>query len=308
MTALTLSTRAIRNPNHYADKSSWRGILDNRNQQDIFFPVSLENLDDHLGTNLTTNGEQVVIDQSQQRIIAVHGNQYSLTTNAEAFDAVNEALNVVMAKGILNTEGMYIRDDLVKRGGKVIRQYIFPNEAVAIGNGDVTMLRLVVINSYDGSCNLSILAGGFRIVCVNGQVVGERFLSLNKKHTSELDLVAVQRRIAHSVKSFQDMGNYWKVLINTSVSEAAVNDSLTQLCVTPSGVNLNKFLALTDLYKEHKKDLGANYWALYNTMTAYSTHYEVQERSIPNLAQIQLERQSEVVKVMHSKAWDLVNA
>ncbi|MDE5179221.1 DUF932 domain-containing protein [Vibrio fluvialis] len=307
-----LSTNRLVNPNSFATETTWRGILDNRTNQDIFFPVSSSPLEKHLGGSpmhgLVTNGEQVIVDESVNpcRIIAVHGKQYHLTTNEEAFTMVNYALSDLLEKGLLNSEGMYVTDALVKRGGKVIRQYILPNESVTLANGDVTHLRLVVINSYDGSCNFSVQAGGFRVVCTNGQVVGQKFLNLQKRHTSGIQLEHVQQRVIASAKSFSEMGEYWKALIETPVTQKVVEYSLAELCANSEGTNMNKFLFLTDLYKEHAKDLGANFWALYNTMTSYATHYEVPERSIGNLAQIQLDRQQDVSKVLKSKAWSVI--
>lgn len=309
--ALSVNQRLV-NPNSFATESTWRGILDNRTDPDIFFPVSISPLEKHLNgcplTGLQTNGEQVVIDESKtpSHIIAVHGKQYHLTTNNDAFTMVNYALSELMAQGKINTEGMYITDALVKRGGKVIRQYIFPNERVTMPNGDVTFLRLVIINSYDGSCNFSIQAGGFRVVCLNGQVTGDKFLNLQKRHTSGIQLEHIQQRVITSAQSFSTMGDYWKHLIETPIEQRAVEFSLAELCQGKEGTNINKLLYLTDLYKEHEKDLGSNYWALYNTMTSYATHYEVAERSIPNIEQIRLERQQVVSKVLKSKAWDAV--
>ena len=69
-------------------------------------------------------------------------------------------------------------------------------------------MRIVVINSYDGSANFSLQVGGFRIVCLNGMVSGSAFLNLNQRHSGNIQLGNIQSRLTTSVKSFEQLGEY----------------------------------------------------------------------------------------------------
>ncbi|MBF4438311.1 DUF932 domain-containing protein, partial [Vibrio anguillarum] len=131
--------------------------------------------------------------------------------------------------GHLNTNGAHIKDAVVNKGGKVIRQYIFPEHFVEIGKGDKVFLRLVVINSYDGSCGFQVQAGGFRVVCTNGLVSGERFLSLDIRHTGNCDFAKITQKIMTAIKSFDAMGNYWKKMLNTPIEQKQSDFLLTKV-------------------------------------------------------------------------------
>lgn len=292
------------NLNNIATPDSWKELcIDSRTNRDIFFDVDIAPLSDFITSGMNTNGEQAVYDITNNQLIAVHGKSYELVKNSVAYNACNAVINQLGESGLLNVEGMFIKDAVVNRGGKTIRQYIFPNESVTMPNGEQVLLRLVIINSYDGSCNFSVQAGGFRIVCTNGLVTGSKFMSVNMRHTKSICLQNIERRLTHSVSSFSRMGDYWHDLINTPITNKHADLLLANFSSEKGEVSVNKFLALSDQYKEHARDLGDNYWALYNTLTAYSTHYGVKDTNLANLEDVRLRREGEVNHLLRSKEW-----
>ncbi|MEI8659428.1 DUF932 domain-containing protein [Vibrio sp. Hal054] len=306
--------------NAIANRNNWRDLcLDDRTNSDIFFDVQLTPLADLLNKRtedalvvgnekenpfiLTTNGEQAVIDLENNHIIAVHGKDYTLIRNELAYSMINEAINKLAYAGTLNTDGMFIKDSVVNKGGKTIREYIFPEHKFSI-NADDTLMKITVINSYDGSSQFSIKVGGFRVVCLNGLVAGNNFQNLTKRHSGEVNLVDIENRITTSIASFKTMGEYWEHLIKTPISTAEVDSVLTAFCTRKgSKPSAAKFNMLDELYRGHSKTTGKNWWSLYNTLTAWSTHYEVQERNIHNKAEVILRREREVEDLLHSNVW-----
>ncbi|ELP5729204.1 DUF932 domain-containing protein [Vibrio vulnificus] len=290
--------------NNIANPTNWQHLcIDDRTNSNIHFDVAIADLSDFLNNGMQTNGEQAVYDVQNNQLIAVHGKSYELVKNAVAYDACNAVINQLGESGLLNVEGMFIKDAVVNRGGKTIRQYIFPNHSVSMPNGDLVLLRLVIINSYDGSCNFSVQAGGFRIVCTNGLVTGSKFMSVNMRHTKSICLQNIQSRLTHSVSSFSRMGDYWHELINTPITRKHADLLLANFSSEKGEVSVNKFLALSDQYKAHARDLGENYWSLYNTLTAYSTHYGVLDSNAVNLEDVRLRREGEVNQLLRSKEW-----
>ncbi len=304
---VVLETKAsIPSFNNIATEQNWRDlIVDERTDSNIFFNVDIEPASNHLPVGMTHNDEQMVINLDDNHLIAFHGSKYSLLKNADAFDAVNNAVNNLAARGVLDLDGAFIKDAVVSKGGKVIRQWFFPAHKVLVGEGDSVILRLVVINSYDGSCNFQVQAGGFRIVCTNGLVTGEKFMSLSARHTGDIQLEHVTKKIETVVSSFKGMGLYWKQLIETPLSDVHADRIITELASDKGKVSMNKWNMFDALYNDHKRDLGANYWAMYNTLTAWSTHYKVNESNIANLENVRLQREDEVSHFLRNKLWEV---
>ena len=299
--------RAVPNFNNIATEDNWRDlIVDDRTNQNIFFDVDIHPAERYLPANMSHNDEQAVVNLDTNHLIAFHGSKYSLLKNADAFDAVNNAVNVLAAKGVLDVDGAFIKDAVVQSGGKVIRQWFFPAHKVLVGEGDSVILRLVVINSYDGSCNFQVQAGGFRIVCTNGLVTGEKFLTLSARHTGEIDLKHVTKNVQTAIQSFSQMGVFWHQLHKTPLTNAHADRIITEISSNNGKVSLSKFNMFDALYLEHKKDLGCNYWAMYNTLTAWATHYKVNNDNLANKENVKLKREGEVANfIRHSKLWEV---
>lgn len=294
--------------NSMATENNWRDlIVDDRTNSNIFFDVNIQPLKEHLNSNMTDNDNQIVFDSEANHIIAVHGSRYTLLKNSDAFDSVNEAVNTLAENGVLNMDGAFIKDAVVNKGGKVIRQYFFPAHMVQIGSGDKVILRLVVVNSYDGSCNFQVQAGGFRIVCTNGMITGEKFLSLDVRHTGTMDFAQVTRQVTTAVSSFENMGDYWSKLINSPLNRKDADKIITDMSTVGRELSMSKFDMFERLYTDHKKTLGENHWAMYNSLTAWATHYKVNESNISNIDNVRLDREKSIQNLMRKPAiWNPV--
>lgn len=282
-----------------------RLVLDNRTNQDIFFDVDIVPVDDVLKSPYRDDNErQAVVDVATNRIIAYHGKQYTLVKNEYAFNMVNDAINELGAKGLVNIDGLYIKDAVVSKGGKTIRQYIFPNHLIDF-NGESIMMRIVVINSYDGSANFSLQVGGFRIVCTNGLVTGNRFMNLNQRHKGTVNLASIEKQIVTASKSFQEMGKQWEAMLATTITNKQIENLCAEFAsMDGDKVSFTKYGLMNDLFENHAKTLGRNWWAAYNSLTAWATHYEVQERNAINKPDVVLGREAKVAKLINNqKIW-----
>ena len=292
--------------NSIANNSNWRDLcVDNRTDSSIFFDVELLPLADVTDGKFGDNGEQCVVDTTRNQIIKVHGNQYTLLKNDVAYDMVNETINNLATNGNLNVDGMHIVDSLVAKGGKTIREYIFPAHTVNVAGSDVHM-RIVVINSYDGSANFSLQVGGFRIVCLNGMVAGNKFLNLNQRHSGMIHLGDISNRILSSVKTFKEIGAYWHTLVNTPIERKQSDAVWTEFASRDkkSRPSIQQFNMIESLFESHVKDIGRNYWAAYNTLTAWATHTEVKSGNEINRRDTQLKRENDVAHLItNPKIW-----
>lgn len=257
----------------------------------LFFPVGCQPLSELTG--MPDRGLQAVVRKDTNTVLAVHGQRYSLIKNSEVYERVDAAIR---ESDVLDTNGMEIVDSIAYEGGRSIRSYIFPEHKISIGRGrrDVTNLRLNVINSYDGSTNLRINMGGYRLVCANGMVVGTDVSNYVARHTSGFKVDEVKQRVAASVENFVTMGNQWRKWSKEPCSDEKAIGLISEFARGSLAMN-NK---LFDIWMNESKTLGKTMWAFFNALTYWSTHAEIKEASVPNAPAIILEREARVSRFL----------
>lgn len=257
----------------------------------LFFPVECRPLSDLTG--MPDRGLQAVVRKDTDTVLAVHGQRYSLIENTDVYDRVDAAIRESEA---LDTNGMQVVDSVAYEGGRSIRSYIFPEHKISIGRGrrDVTNLRLNVINSYDGSTNLRINMGGYRIVCANGMVVGSDVSNYVARHTSGFRVDEVKHRVAASVENFVTMGEQWRKWSKEPCSDEKAIALISEFARGSIAMNTKLF----DIWQNESKTLGKTMWAFFNALTYWSTHAEIKESSVPNAPAIVLEREARVSRFL----------
>lgn len=262
--------------------------LAEKSDDGIFFPVKQIPLTDLTG--LPDNGETAIVREDSNELVAVNGARYKLTKNESVFRIVDEAIK--RAQG-LDTEGMTITDRMAYNGGLTVRSYTFPNHSVEVGKvGDITKMRIQVVNSYNGSSNLKVLTDGLRLACTNGMTVPMRFNKFQGRHTSGLNLTKMEARLTAGIKSFKDMGEMWKRYSQTACSDAQAMDYINKL-----GLSVPLSEKLFTYWLTEKVQLGSTLWALYNALTYYSTHHDI-TRGRGNEAATIMTREAAVSKVV----------
>ncbi|MCL1142953.1 DUF932 domain-containing protein [Shewanella gaetbuli] len=275
--------------------------LHNRNvtalSDDIFFPVEQVPLAQLTG--LSDRGQTAIVRRDTNTVLAVHGKTYKLTTNESIYNGINQ---IIERCPTLDTNGLIIRDQTAYAGGRTVRSYIFPEHKINIGTGDVTNLRINVLNSYDGSCNLQVLVGGYRIVCANGMVVGEHLTKTSKRHTSVLDIPRVGIQIAAALNNFEKEGERWRIWAQTSITEKQAIDLIEQhVGFDKHGECKSESMRqdLINFWTDERGEIGRNLWALFNALTYWSTHADIKGASEPNRAAVIVERERKVAKTLN---------
>lgn len=257
----------------------------------LFFPVECRPLSELTG--MPDRQLQAVVRKDTDTVLAVHGQRYTLIENADVYARVDSAIR---ESDVLDTEGMRIEDSISYEGGRAIRSYIFPEHKISIGRGrrDVTNLRLNVINSYDGSTNLRINMGGYRIVCANGMVVGTDVSNYVARHTSGFNVDEVKTRVAASVDNFVRMGDQWRLWSKTECTDAKAQALISEFVRGSAAMNTKLF----DIWLTESKMLGKTMWAFFNALTYWSTHAEIKSASAANSSAIILEREARVSRFL----------
>jgi hypothetical protein len=263
---------------------------------DLCFPVELVPLET-IAPGYDGMGQQAVVRLDTQEVLKVHGSRYNLIKNEVVFGGIDD---MIRHSDQLDTNGMRITDQIAYGGGRSMRTYVFPEHQVKINSGaearegDITQLRINIINSYNGDTNLRINVGGLRLICLNGMVVGDIFGSFRSQHTAGFRPDEIAPRIAAALDNFHQVGAKWKVWAGTECSTEMASRAISKLAGKSESLH-NKLMVF---WHNESVKMGNTVWALYNALTFWSTHHEIASRSQHNSSAIVQDRELRVMKVL----------
>ena len=242
--------------------------------------------DVHQEPLLTTDGKRtgyfgmVRRDTAEPITLGVCTEQYGVVKNADLIEMVESNLATHGKLSNYNSKKFVVRD-----GSRFYASYDFPDfktELKPMGKrakGDILGLRLVVNNSYDRSCRVSLSLGFLRLVCTNGMTSLSKEFSMTKRHTLAVNLDFVGDALARATDSVE--------------SQAQVFNKLAQRALTnEQGLNLLTKLEEKDIISgkvregieavwrnpAYEEDTDRNLYNLYNAATQFLTRNVSQER------------------------------
>jgi len=230
---------------------------------------------------------KAVVDE-KGNIISVVGKGYNVIQNA---DIIPDYERAIYRSG-LDTRGME-RDIQQSHGGaRTVVTYTFPAHRIEVKKDDPMDLKISVLNSYDGSWKFMSLVGALRLACLNGQVIGDFFSSFYGKHTMNLDTDAAVDRLETSLDVYLQNAEYWKQYPKISVTDLQAQNVFLNLAGTSKILNG----VLEDIHVKYVDEMGSNLWALFNTLTDWSSHSKF--KNIRNQAATVITREQKIRKVL----------
>ena len=134
---------------------------------------------------------------------------------------------------------------------------------IKIAEDDMLNPEIIIKNSYDGSLQVHILAGAFRLVCSNGMVIGITLGQKNYKHSvNNKNLDFLDEAIENTINYSLSAGEEFEMLANTLLNE---KDIVKLVQLFPS--QMSEYL-VQYLIANKPKD----YWGLLNTATYLASH------------------------------------
>jgi hypothetical protein len=153
-------------------------------------------------------------------------------------------------------------------------------------------LMITVLNSYDGSWKFMSMVGAFRLLCTNGQIIGDSFSSYYGKHTKSLDVDYAINKLEDSLEVYLHNAELWKQYPTSKITIGQANTVLLALAKD----NIKLMEELNSTYQKYVFEMGHNLWALFNTLTDWSTHSKV--TNVSNKPSIVVSREGRVRKVL----------
>ena len=250
-------------------------------------PLYYEALDREGGIGFIPT-QKALINVATGEPISTVGINYQVVDNETVFGQLEDAIRL----SNLDTNGMERNISTSHNGGRTVLSYTFPEHRIAIKKGDEVDLTITALNSYDTSWRFRVLGGAFRILCANGLIDGDTFLEYSGKHTISLDTERAIRNLETSLDGFLANAELWKAYPKIKVTPLQVNSVFEKLAQGSKSM----LKGLDTNFEMYKDEVGQNLWALFNTLTEWSTHAKIKNEG--NAPSIIINREEKVRKLL----------
>lgn len=282
----------------YADLMEKHGFISADHAAPRFFPVEARKLYDEKGHEV--DGYRRIVNADTNKTLNVTSVGYSLITNERLFSELEDKLR----ESKLDLTDMRIGTEFARDGARVFRQYMLPAHRVTVKPGVDVALRILALNSYDGSSRCTGRAGAYNFVCANTSIFGTDIAGFKLRHSGDLDLSGAVAGLVKAAEDHVAEASKWRVWPDIRITDVAAR-ALIQTMPGISRVVVD-YLVHRYLVARDTDELqgGPNLWTLYNVLTAWSTHGEVDEKRKGNFgAQVRSDREEVVRKTVTGAHW-----
>ncbi len=222
----------------------------------------------------SVDGKKALINSKTGKVISIVSDRYKVVTNQEIFHSFCKSIE----ESGVDAEGARVNVLQTETGGRAMVDFVFPNHQLQVaGDDSSTALQMCALNSFDGSHRYTVKAGGLRMKCLNGQILGDIVGSYSSTHTSSLDVQASANYIVQMITDFNKAGDYWSRMMQTPVTWEVADDVIRMFLDLPEdfhpGEKFNaRYEHCETLVGRYFKEMGMNLYALYNALTDYVSH------------------------------------
>ena len=223
-------------------------------------------------------GKKSLINERTGMPMSVVSTNYRTVSNEEIF---NSFLRNVIESGIDATDAE-VNVKFANNGAKTMVDFRFPNETVhTFGDTSKTQLQIVALNSFDGSTRYVTKVGGFRVKCLNGQIIGKTVGAYSSTHNPSLDVEAGAAKVIAMLQNFRTAGEYWTAMMSRRITDDVAMEVIGQFFNIDhndqKAMATKMILGVIGKWDSYADELGSNAYALYNTLTDYITHKTYKE-------------------------------
>jgi hypothetical protein len=218
-------------------------------------------------------GKKSLINERTGMPMSVVSTSYRTVSNEEIF---NSFLRNVIDSGIDATDAE-VNVKFANNGAKTMVDFRFPNETVTTaGDTSPTQLQIVALNSFDGSTRYMTKVGGFRLKCLNGQIIGKTVGSYSSTHNPSLDVEAGAAKVIAMLQNFRTAGEYWSGMMSRRINDETAMQVIGEFFnvdhTDEKAMATKMIRSVISSWDAYSNELGPNAYALYNTLTDYVTH------------------------------------
>ena len=243
--------------------------------------------------------------------LGVHGDGYKAVPPKSMIDTTRN----ILERSDLCLDNMKERIDTSHDGARTFVQYKLPEHTYQTPDGDEAALSLLAITSFDGTWPFMISAAAVQFACTNQQVFVTGEVAVYKaKHTQSLDIDHGSRVITKCLSIFEQERELWRAWHKKEQTDRQAFNCFAKTLKATKALELsaeghqpedilNKMprrnTSLEYMWNKwnsvYRKRLGGNYWAVYNTMTDWSTHApSARASTMVNIAAVKNQRHEAV--------------
>lgn len=274
----------------------YQNLMDQIDNTGLLFNVESEEL--RTASGRVVPKKKALINTRTNDVMSVVSSNYKVVTNEEIFSSFCRSVEA----SSINAEGAEVKVRQTPNGARAMVDFIFPSEAIKLYSDESeTALQLCALNSFDGTTRYLTKAGGLRMKCLNGQILGHIVGSYSSTHTESLDVEAGAESVIAMIEQFQKAENYWGAMMLTKVSTDVATRVFKQFLVIKQEGELerqNKRLErCLKLWCQYASEMGFNAYALYNVLTHYVSH---QEKEYKNPTQAMMHQRNQIEKILRT--------
>ena len=272
------------------------------------FDVETAPLFDKGGIQIPKEIRQGIYNKDTGDIISTCGSKYQPVAHYQIGEKIRDKLihSEVDLSDIEVTNWLY--DD----GAKWRMQIVFNKYIAEPQVGDILKLRMLIDSSLDLTRMFSAIFDALRLWCLNGCVSPAIHVANRYKHTFGFNMEAVANKIALAPSKYNESKEEFEKMIKSEVTrEEALQFFKKTIGHRPRPTEPNHYSKplvdnLTNRFEKEAMGLGYTLWALYNTLTHYSSHPEKDEDwgdTRGKLHNVQYNRERQVAKALMNDMW-----
>ena len=188
-------------------------------------------------------------------------------------------------------------------------EYKLPAKEYTTPDGDTGHIKVLALSSFNGVWSFILSLGFHQSACLNSQIFIKNPASIYKaRHTNKLDIDLGVSVLGKAANVIEDEIELWHELYNTPSITLEVFQIFADIANYKGDIkdiNWNSYkddisnkamIYLLDKYQTHyAPTMGRNMWAVYNTITDWSTHAPSSSKNKIALMQRRTDKASEVM-------------
>jgi hypothetical protein len=206
---------------------------------------------------------KAIIREDTNAVLGVVTEAYKPILNRNLFEGVKETFDKLNMNYQLKS--MFTNDR------RTYATFTFPDCKIDIGkNGeiDVVDMQMDVVNSYDASHQVWLNLGGFRLVCLNGLIIGTSIMKVSQKHFQGVAVPEICSKIKNASEIYMnEIQPRWKKWSETEVVDTDIIKKIEKRGFP------KKYLDIVNAMWNAEQN--RTVWNLYNCFT-YATSHKVE--------------------------------
>jgi len=258
----------------------------------------------------TYDAKEVYYREDTGEPIAIHGLRYNPIQYPTMIDKTRDMIE----RCNLDATGIQERISVSPNGGMCLVEYKLPAKEYTTPDGDTGNIKVMALSSFNGVWSFILSLGFHQSACLNSQIFIKNPASIYKaRHTNKLDIDLGVSVLGKAANVIEDEIDLWHELYNTpsegynsnqvvlkSFADIAnYKDDIDEISWSSYKDDMNNkaMVYLMDKYQTHYAPrMGRNMWAVYNTITDWSTHAPSRSKDSIALMQRRTAKASEVME------------